>query len=208
MGKPTRKPRPTRVQVVSNDAVRSDATVDSGTADEAAVAQTRADVGADGTPTASTRTESLGDAGPGKPDPSKEKLNPVHEVPDDAVSYTTSDGTQFYAPPDADFRKVYAAGQASGGDRKIIGSALGQFGTYDFQRRDGNFYYAYMNASNYAVGVYMAGAGYSLLGTLSIGTGYGMTHSANWDSDFLSHIVWWTKGWTDATSGSWPVSHL
>ena len=64
-----------------------------------------------------------------------------------------------------------------------------------------------MNASNYVVGVYMAGAGYSLLGTLSIGTGYAMTHSANWDSDFLSHIVWWTKGWTDATSGSWPISN-
>jgi hypothetical protein len=92
VGSPARKPQPTRVQVASND-VMSDATVDGGTADEAAVAQTSADVGADGTLTASTRTESLGDAGRGKPVPAKEKLNPVHEVPDDSVSYTTSDGT-------------------------------------------------------------------------------------------------------------------
>ena len=40
VGKPTRKPRPTPVQVASNDAVRSDATVDGGTADEAALQQT------------------------------------------------------------------------------------------------------------------------------------------------------------------------
>jgi hypothetical protein len=139
VGSPARKPRPTGVQIASNEAVMSDATVDGGTADAAAVAQTSADVGANGTPAASTRTESIDDAGPGKPDPSKEKLNPVHEAPDDAVSYTTSDGTQFYAPPDADFRKVYAAGQASGGDRKIIGSALGQFGTYDFSEETGIF---------------------------------------------------------------------
>src|ERR1700688_1317056 len=118
----------------------------------------------------------------------------------DAVSYTTSDRTQFYAPPDADFRKVYATGQANGKDSEAVNSAIGQFGPYDFQRRNGYFYHAYTDASNYAVGVYMAGAGYSYLETLAAGTYYSLRHSSNWDSGFTYHIKWWTKGWTDATN--------
>jgi hypothetical protein len=102
---------------------------------------------------------------------------------------------------------VYAAGQADGRDLKANNSAVGQFGTYDFQRKDGNFYDAYTDASNYASGVYMAGAGYSYLETLVGGTYYSLTHASNWDSGFTYHIKWWTKGWTDATNGSWPVSN-
>lgn len=128
-------------------------------------------------------------------------------MPDDAVSYKAGDGTQFYAPPDADFRKVYAAGQANGRDLNAVRSAIGQFGPYDFQRRNGYFYSAYIDASNYAAGVYMAGAGYSLLETLVGGTYYSVKNSSNWESGFADHIRWWTKGWTDATNGSWPVSH-
>ena len=157
-GSPTRKPRPTRVQVASSEAVRSDATVDGGTADEAAVAQISPVASTDRTSTAdqfSTRTESGGDPGSGKPTPEQD-LKPIYDVPDDAVSYTTSDGTQFYAPPDADFRKVYATGQANGKDSEAANSAIGQFGPFDFQRRNGYFYHAYTDASNYAVGVYMA----------------------------------------------------
>ena len=138
MGSPARKPRRTPLQVASNDAVRSDATVDGGAADEAAIAQTSADVGADGTPTASTRIESLGDAGSGKPTPGQD-INPVHEVPDDAVSYTTSDGTQFYAPPDADFRKVYAAGQASGETEKSSAPRSDSLGLMTFSEETGIF---------------------------------------------------------------------
>ena len=32
-------------------------------------------------------------------------------------------------------------------------------GTYDYQRDEGVFYSAYTDASNFAVGIYMAGAG-------------------------------------------------
>ncbi len=208
VGSPTRKPRPTRVQVASNDAMMSDVTVDGGTADEAAVAQMSPVASTDRASTAdqsSTRTESGGDPGSGKPTPEQD-LKPVYDVPDNAVSYTTSDGTQFYAPPDADFRKVYAAGQANGKDSEAANSAIGQFAPYDFQRRNGYFYHAYTDASNYAVGVYMAGAGYFYSETLAAGTHYSLRHSSNWDSGFTYHIKWWTKGWTDATDGSWPVS--
>jgi hypothetical protein len=112
VGKPTRKPRPTRVQVVSNDAVRSDATVDSGTADEAAVAQTRAD--ADSASAASpSQTQTAQSDG----------MIVVHDVPNNAVSLTTSDGTQFYAPPDADFQKGWS------GERE-------RFGCRPFRRRN------------------------------------------------------------------------
>jgi hypothetical protein len=69
------------------------------------------------------------------------------------------------------------------------------------------FINAYRDASNYAVGVYMAGAGYSYSETLAAGTYYSLRHSSNWDSGFAYHIKWWTKGWTDATDDSWPVSH-
>ena len=51
------------------------------------------------------------------------------------------------------------------------------------------------DASNYAVGVYMAGAGYSYFETLAVGTGYSLRHSSNWESGFAYHIKWWTKGW-------------
>jgi len=134
-------------------------------------------------------------------------LTIVHDVPDDAVSITAGDGTQFYAPPDADFHKVYAAAQANGKDLKAANSAVGMFGTYDFQRKDGYFYTAYSDASNYAVGVYMAGEGYSYFETTIAGSGYSRSHSSNWESGFSYHMKWWTKGWNDATNGSGPFSH-
>jgi hypothetical protein len=103
--------------------------------------------------------------------------------------------------------RTRAAGQTNGQDILTTNSAVGIFGTYDFQRRNGHFYQAYRDASNYAVGVYMAGAGYSYSETLAAGTYYSLRHSSNWDSGFAYHIKWWTKGWTDATDDSWPVSH-
>ncbi len=202
VGKPTRKPRPTPVQVASNDAVRSDATVDGGTADEAAVAQTSPDAGADRTPTASTRNESPGDAGPGKP--AGQKLTHVYNVPDDAVSYTTGDGTPFHAPPYANFQKVYAAGQANWQNPMAAISAIWVNGTYDFQRDNGYFYNAYIDASNYAVGVYMSGAGYSYKAMMSIGTFLADQYSSN--PDRVRQQAWWTKGWNDATNRVGPFS--
>ncbi|MGH6857284.1 MAG: hypothetical protein ACRECP_06505, partial [Methylocella sp.] len=71
------------------------------------------------------------------------------------------------APPRADFREVYAAGEKIANwqiaDQVAAGhAALAQFGTYDFQRdKATNIWFSeYADAANYAVGVFMAGAGY------------------------------------------------
>jgi hypothetical protein len=136
--------------------------------------------------------------------PRTQRLPTVHDVPKDAVTVKAGDGTSFLAPPDANFPEIYAAAKANGKNSDATKAAIGQFGTYDFQRKDGNFYTAYIDASNYAVGVYMAGAGYGYTTMLVYGAIYAMTHSSNWESE--SHIVWWTKGWNDATNGTGPFS--
>jgi hypothetical protein len=87
-----------------------------------------------------------------------------------------------------------------------VRSAVGTSGTYDFQRKDGYFYQAYKDAPNYAVGVYMAGAGYSYSETVAMGIAYSMKNSSNWDSGLDYHVNCWTRGWNDATNGSWPLS--
>jgi hypothetical protein len=130
-------------------------------------------------------------------------LTIVHEVPADAVSLTAGDGTSFYAPPYADFSKVYAAGQANWQNPVAAYFALTHFGPYDFQRDSGNFYSAYTNASNYGVGVYMAGAGYSYDATIALCTFVANRISSN--SGANSQSIWWTKGWNDATNGTGPL---
>jgi hypothetical protein len=155
-----------------------------------------------------TRTDARVDvdtasAPPDKPTPSK-GLTIVHGVPEDAISLTTGDGTSFYAPPYADFCKVYATGQANWQNPIAAFSAIGQFGTYDFQRDNGMFYSAYTNASNYAVGVYMAGAGYSYDATITIAGAFASHYSSNAGAD--SQTTWWTKGWNDATNSAGPCS--
>ena len=131
-------------------------------------------------------------------------LTIVQGAPDDAVSLKAGDGTPFYAPPHADFCKVYAAGQANWQSPIAAYLAVGQFGTYDFQRDNEIFYSAYANASNYAVGVYMAGADYSYQATVAIGAIYASHFSSNAGAE--SQTTWWTKGWNDATSGAGPCS--
>ena len=205
VGSPARKPQPTRVQVASNNETRSDATVDGGTADEAAVAQMSSGANTDRESTAqsSTGTESLGDAEPGKPTPGQ-KLEHVYDVPDDAVSYATGDGTQFHAPPYANFQKVYAAGQANWQNPIAAVSAIWVNGAYDFQRDNEYFYNAYIDASNYAVGVYMAEAGYSHKAMMSIGILLADQYSSN--PDRARQQAWWTRGWNDATDQVGPFS--
>jgi hypothetical protein len=52
--------------------------------------------------------------------------------------------------------------------------SLGHFGTFDFQRDRGSnsFYSGYVHASNYAVGVYLAGAGYDKWTSVKIAETY------------------------------------
>jgi len=117
----------------------------------------------------------------------------IKEPPHDAKIVIPSDGVPIsggdppkllIAPPRADFRQVFAAGQTIALLRYVEQirrgyAALHQGGTYDFQRDPMP---AYANASNYAVGVYMAGAGYSLWETLRIAEAYAFFNSKNYNS--------------------------
>jgi hypothetical protein len=80
------------------DGIATDAIVDGGTADQAAIAQLDSALAAD-------RVKSPQD------------LVIMQETPDDAVSLKAGDGTSFCAPPFADFHKVYAVGRATGRTR-------------------------------------------------------------------------------------------
>jgi hypothetical protein len=142
---------------------------------------------------------------------------PVKEPPRDAKVVVPPDGvpitagnppTLLIAPPHADYRQVYAAGQAVAAMPPLdqilhIRAALRQGGTYDFQRDPirQEAQRAYANASNYAVGVYMAGAGYTLWETLHAAEVYAFFNSSNYNSQ--KQKDWTTAGWNDAQIGRW-----
>ena len=121
------------------------------------------------------------------------------------MANTSGDNVRFWAPPKADFREVLAAGRTNGTSPLAAGEAIGQFGTFDFQREDDRFYTAYTDASNYAVGVYMSGAGYSLEETLALGRLYAWARSSN--AGAQAQVDWWKRGWNDATNGSGPFAN-
>jgi hypothetical protein len=153
---------------------------------------------------------------PTMPDVEFVSYTPVQGLPHDAVAVTPPDGKSIpdkdsktkslMAPPRADFRAVYAAGLAIQSlppfqQYPHAGADIGQGGTYDFQRDVPNlkFYHAYTNAANYAVGVYMAGAGYSLSVTLLLAKYYAWEHSANYN--FRDREKWITRSWEDGNAG-------
>jgi hypothetical protein len=128
------------------------------------------------------------------------------DTPTDAVSYESGDGTQFYAPPDANFFQVYASGLSirgvpTGFDAAAVTIAVGHGGLFDYQRLNGTFYSQYTNASNYGVGVFMNGAGYTEDETKLIGSIFAHIFSSNpGDSN---RKIWWKRGWEDAEAGRW-----
>lgn len=143
---------------------------------------------------------------------------PLHGLPEDARVVTPPDGIpiededspthKLMAPPRADFRKVYAAGQSIASESPLFQAplalaAIGQGGTFDFQRdpAKGLFYHVYKNAANYAVGVYMAGTGYSLADTFELAQAYALVNSSNYGDQKPRN--WITRGWQDAASGRW-----
>ena len=116
------------------------------------------------------------------------------------------------APPRADFRQVYAAGKAIAYQPQSEQAVEGYFaltpgGRFDFQRDTTNltFYREYINASNYAVGVYMAGAGYSREEALKISGFWASWFSSNYN-DRERQKGWIEAGWEDATNGVWKAS--
>jgi len=132
-------------------------------------------------------------------------------VPDDAYIYTDMDQQEFYAPKDYDFSSVYVAGKKDAGGFLGLGhasieavrKAVGQAGTFDLQRSHGVFYSAYTPASNFNVGVYMNGAGYSIPSMLALGVGYSLRHSSNPVAP--DQLRYWLKGWITAEEGKYPT---
>jgi hypothetical protein len=137
-----------------------------------------------------------------------DKLTIDKETPGNAVRYIAPDGTTFLAPPTADFLTVYAYGKMIAskkfGDQKAaIGVALAQGGLFDFQRSGGVFYPSYTDASNYAVGVLMNGAGYSWAETEAVAGYY-----ATWNSSqgwTHRQTIWWQNGFSAAEKGHLPA---
>jgi hypothetical protein len=76
-------------------------------------------------------------------------------------------------------------------------------GIYDFQRdkATNSYFDEYVPAANYAIGVYMAGAGYSLAATYAIAQGYAMGNSSNWYNYWSRGRPWIKSGWEDGRAG-------
>ena len=126
------------------------------------------------------------------------KLRRVDSIPPGAETFVAPDGTKFLAPAMADFEKVYASGQTLLNQNQkdwisYINDKVGQFGEFDFQRSDGLFYSQYTNASNYAAGLFMSGAGFSYRDTIAIAGGYAISHSSGGVT--ANRIRWWTYGY-------------
>lgn len=136
----------------------------------------------------------------------------VKDTPADSAMFTTLDGDQFPAPKGTDFNAVYKAGQATTFryDYYGIKAAVGHFGKFDYQRNMGHgeligyrnyYYYAYVHASNYAVGVFMNGVGWGLDDTISWATDFAHKNSNN-PGDLAEQKKWWTSGWNAAKAGT------
>jgi hypothetical protein len=141
-------------------------------------------------------------------------------LPADAIVVKYPDGTpledsasptgKLMAPPRANYQEVYAAGQAIANvhtpfDVPDIAAALDHGGKFDFQRdRSTRILNSnYVHASNYSVGVYMAGAGYSVADTIRISQGFSVFESSNHATDKEDQIAWTTRGWNDAHRDVW-----
>ncbi|MFI4939816.1 MAG: hypothetical protein ACHP7O_05685 [Burkholderiales bacterium] len=123
------------------------------------------------------------------------------DVPPDAMICTASDGMNFFAPSKANWNAVHDAGQAGGIDPMAASAAISHYGNFDFQRDKSKniFMSAYTDASNYAVGVYMHGAGFSLPETKVIGYLYGKAEMSK-NAGQPSQTDWWTRGWNAANA--------
>jgi hypothetical protein len=132
----------------------------------------------------------------------------VYEDPNGTATYQThQDKQDFEGPRGISWQGVYDAGKADGGDLTKVGLAVGHFGTFDFQRKVDEenkpyFFDQYVNASNYAVGVYMKGAGFSLNRTLAYAKIFAhATQASNADA---GPSIWCVRGWNDADRGELP----
>jgi hypothetical protein len=123
----------------------------------------------------------------------------ILKIPPGSAVCTTSTGQTLLAPGGVNFNKIYKAG-AIGKGLYFANKYVGQDGVYDLQRPTPNtFVEHYADAANYAVGVYMNGAGYGLAEMIAWGKLYGQFKSSNSGANNWEDM--WTKGWNDANSG-------
>ena len=112
---------------------------------------------------------------------------------------------QFYAPPNFNLQSVVNAGYANG--LGGAGAAVGQYGTFDFQRvkdSEGNttFYSGYTPVANVAVGAYLYGAGFSRNQASLISNTYASFNSSNGAT--AEQAEYRNLGWDLAASGYSP----
>ena len=109
-----------------------------------------------------------------------------NSVPKDARN-CTSEGHNFYAPPSFNLQAIENAGKSNvfnAFNPGAMNSAVGHYGTFDFQRVEtlfGNttFYSAYTPVSNVAVGAYLYSSGYTKLGASAISNTFALFKSKN-----------------------------
>src|SRR6266436_5820763 len=111
----------------------------------------------------------------------------IHTLPSDAFLQLPPNIPPFWVPNRANWCDIYLAGHRNG--LLDAGPYIEQGGTYDFQPGDETFYTKYTNASNFAVGVYMNDAGYSLLDTEMAGDLYTLAHSSSGSKNTAKK--WW-----------------
>ncbi len=123
-----------------------------------------------------------------------------------AKYYRAPNGKSFAVPENADLCGELQAGQNNkfslGHPWQHVSSmrkAVGQGGTFDYQRWGGKFNSNYTDASNFGVGVYMNGAGYSQFGMDVVGGTYSLFWSRN--ANAASQQEWWVQGWIAANNG-------
>jgi hypothetical protein len=112
---------------------------------------------------------------------------------------------QFYAPLGYNVEAVVQAGQAGGPFNKAaMGAAVGQFGTFDYQRGTdaaGNptFYTGFTPVSNFDVGAYIYGTGIPQWGASLISNAYATVNSSNGAT--AQQALYRNAGYSSAASG-------
>jgi len=90
----------------------------------------------------------------------------------------------FLAPASFDMSAIVAAGNAGGLSPSAANAAVGQYGTFDFQRYansagDTVFYSGYTNVSNFGVGAYLSGTGVPQWAASGIANTFALFKSSN-----------------------------
>ncbi len=128
----------------------------------------------------------------------------IHAIPPNSKTFVTPTGNVFYAPSGTDFMNVLKAGLHQEPIYSLMDSM--HWGPIDFQRNKGAgrmditlFYKAYTDASNYAVGVILYGAGVNEENTVNIARNFAMFGSSN--AGAPAQEYWQKQGWRAARSG-------